>query len=77
MEKKKDYPHWVYPSKKAWLRRTRHYWSEFYRSMKYPPDENIMTGSAYYPKSVYDWLNKFRDQLEEVNKVMKDYYKNP
>ncbi len=65
--KQRDYPYWNYPLKKLWLRAVRMRWRR-YRSAQY----DIRTGCVYFPDEVYDWLQKF----DEMDKLMKDYYKN-
>lgn len=69
---KNDYPHWAYPSKKDWLRDVRKRWAKFRRMQG---EQSIMSGCAFYPKEVYRWLYDFRQEMDRMNKLMRDYYK--
>ena len=73
---KKNYPHWAYPIRRLWLRQVRKQWSEFRRSFNIPNLNPVYEGSAFYPKPVYEWLMKIRDEMKEMDKLMKEYYKN-
>jgi len=69
MTTEKNYPHWNYPLRKLWLRMVRGRWSKFRSAYK---NSEIRSGCVYYPDKVYNWLNQF----DEMDKLMKDYYKN-
>jgi hypothetical protein len=72
----KNYPHWNYPIKRLWLRQARKQWSEFRRSFALSNNNAVTSGCIFYPKPVYEWLNKIRAEMKEMDKIMKDYYKN-
>ena len=63
------YPDWDFKSKNEWLRDVRKRWCAFRKIIILG---NICSGCAYYPDEVYEWLNKF----DEMDKKMKEYYKN-
>ena len=64
----RNYPDWDF-TRKEWLRYVRKNWTVFRKIINHG---NIRSGCAYYPKGVLEWLNKF----EEMDKKMKEYYKN-
>lgn len=68
------YPYWNHNSKREWLKDVRRRWTKFRREYRHRMDyaESVRTGSAYYPDKVYQWLAKF----DEMDKLMKEYYKN-
>ncbi len=65
----KNYPTHVFQNNKQWLRDVRKRWARF---RKHWNNENHVTsGCVYYPNEVYKWLGKF----QEMDKLMKEYYK--
>ena len=69
MSKIKNYPYWVHPTKKDWLRRARKQWSELRKAIN---KTDVTVGSVFYPDEVYNWLVQF----EKMDYLMKEYYKN-
>lgn len=74
-ENKKDYPYWAHPTKREWLKDVRKRWNEFKR-VRHPYKRSVMSGSAYYPKEVYQWLIKSERELKKMDLLMREYYKN-
>ena len=74
-EKYGDYPVWAFDSKKEWLQAVRKRWTKFRRAM-HPYRDSVMSGSAFYPKEVYDWLKGMDKEMEQMTKRMREYYKN-
>ena len=66
---RENYPDWNFKTKKEWLRNVRKRWTIFRKILNHG---NICDGCAYYPVEVYKWLDRF----EEMDKIMKEYYKN-
>ena len=69
MHKSENYPDHAYGTRREWLKRVRDKWNCFRKSFH---KTEVITGCAYYPDEVYNWLIQF----EKMNKLMKEYYKN-
>lgn len=69
------YPHWAFDTKREWLRAVRKRWAAFKRA-RHPYKESVMSGSAFYPKEVYEWLQRTEKEFEQMTLVMREYYKN-
>lgn len=67
MAKKKDWPHWAYPTKREWKKDVRKRWVKFRKAM-----DEMRYGSAFYPKDVYEIVKLFK--VADTN--MKQFYKN-
>jgi hypothetical protein len=73
MKSNRDYPAWAYKTKKKWLQTVRKRWVQFRKSMD---KTEVMVGCAYYPKEVYNELIEMKLNIEKLDKLMKEYYKN-
>lgn len=69
------FPNWQHKTNRDWLKNVRKRWKAFRLFYRFG-ESNIMTGSAYYPKEVYEWLVKTQNEFEKMDEIMKQYYKN-
>lgn len=70
--KTKHYPN-QFKNNRLFLNNVRRRWIEFRRDWnKGFYKRSIVSGCYYYPPEVYNWIMKF----PEIDKLMKEYYKN-
>lgn len=67
------YPYWAFKTKREWKRSVRKRWTAFKRGTT---GSEVMTGSAFYPKAAYSKLQRIMEDVEKIDAIMKEFYKN-